>query len=202
MWRCRNNRKYHPFSTYNNISKKDKNHEHTGTELNEMPAFFILQGAPASGKSTFIHDNALDAFTVSSDEIRIELNGIGTDADGNPCIPQDNQQLVWRTVENRLRNAIDSRSPVVVLDAMNAVARNYRRFGDYAAANGYDVYLVDFTDVDVAECKRRNASREAFRRVPEFVIDNFYSRFNGYVPDGYVAISRDDASDIARALIE
>ena len=86
-----------------------------------MPAFFILQGAPASGKSTFIHDNALDDYTVSSDEIRIELNGIGTDDDGNPCIPQDNQQLVWRTVENRLRNAIDSRSPVVVLDAMNGV---------------------------------------------------------------------------------
>lgn len=167
-----------------------------------MPAFFILQGAPASGKSTFIHDNALDDFTVSSDEIRIKLNGIGTDDDGNPCIPQDNQQLVWRTVENRLRSAIDSRQPVVVLDAMNAVVRNYSRFGDYAAANGYDVYLVDFTDVDADECKRRNASREEFRRVPEFVIDNFYSRFNGYVPDGYVAISRDEASDIARALIE
>lgn len=166
-----------------------------------MPAFFILQGAPASGKSTFIHDNALDDYTVSSDEIRIELNGIGTDDDGNPCIPQDNQQLVWRTVENRLRNAIDSRSPVVVLDAMNAVARNYRRFGDYAAANGYDIYLVDFTDVDADKCKRRNASREEFRRVPEFVIDNFYKRFNGYVPDGYVTISRDEAASIVKSLI-
>lgn len=166
-----------------------------------MPAFFILQGAPASGKSTFIHDNDLDAFTVSSDEIRIELNGIGIDADGNPCIPQDNQQQVWRIVESRLRSAVNSRQPVVVLDAMNAVARNYRRFGDYAAANGYDVYLVDFTDVDADECKRRNASREEFRCVPEFVIDNFYIRFNGYVPDGYVAISRDEAASIVKSLI-
>lgn len=56
--------------------------------MTDMKRFFILRGAPASGKSTWIARNGLESVTVSSDEIRIRLFGIGEDEDGRPCIPQ------------------------------------------------------------------------------------------------------------------
>ena len=166
-----------------------------------MKAFLILQGAPASGKSTFIHENDLDEYTVSSDEIRIEINGIGVDEDGNEFIPQTNHKRVWATVKARLASMIDAGSPVVVLDATNAVYANYKEYGQYAIEHGYTPYIVDFTGVGPEECKRRNRMR-TFREVPEFVIDRFYERFNGYTPDGYTRVDERKASDIAYRILD
>lgn len=159
--------------------------------------FFILRGAPASGKSTWIEKNNLHACTVSSDDIRIRFFGIGKDKDGRPCIPQRDQRAVWAQVRADLADLMYDGFDSVVLDSCALKARDIRAYEEMCSQYGYIPIIVDFTGVGRDECHRRNKQREEFRRVPDFVIDRFYDRLpDCKTPAGYPVISPDDASAI------
>lgn len=158
--------------------------------MTDMKRFFILRGAPASGKSTWIARNGLESVTVSSDEIRIRLFGIGEDEDGLHCIPQCGQSRVWACVRSDIEALMASGSASVVLDSTALRSRDMRAYDDLCSAYGYSPVVVDFT----------GAAREEFRRVPDFVIDRYYDRLPGCrVPSGYEVISPDEAVEEVRA---
>lgn len=162
-----------------------------------MKRFFILRGAPASGKSTWIKQNGLSASTVSSDEIRIRMFGIGKDQSGRPCIPQHNPGAVWARARADLEHLMSEGVDDIVLDSCALKARDIRAYEGICSAYGYAPVIVDFTGVGRDECHRRNAAREEFRRVPDFVIDRFYDRLPGCpVPPNYPVVSPSDASRI------
>ena len=47
-----------------------------------MKKLLILNGLMASGKSTFIKDNHLEDFTISSDDLRIKIAGFDMSENG------------------------------------------------------------------------------------------------------------------------
>ena len=48
-----------------------------------MKKLLLLRGAPASGKSTFIKDNNLEPYIISSDNLRLMVAGLSMGLDGN-----------------------------------------------------------------------------------------------------------------------
>lgn len=68
---------------------------------------FILRGAMASGKSTFIKNNDLEDFTLSADRIRLMYNSPEMTVNYNEMIPQYNNTKVWnllfQILEDRMR---------------------------------------------------------------------------------------------------
>lgn len=157
--------------------------------------FFILRGAPASGKSTWIEQNGLGSCTVSSDAIRIRFFGIGEDADGRPCIPQRDPKLVWAQVQADLGDLMYDGVKDVVLDSCALKARDIRAYEEMCSTYGYTPVIVDFTGIGREECHRRNQQREEFRRVPDFVIDRFYDRLPQCpTPAGYQVVTPEEAA--------
>jgi 2',3'-cyclic-nucleotide 3'-phosphodiesterase len=165
---------------------------------NEYPrVFLILRGAPASGKSTFIIDNDLSGYTVSSDETRKRLLGIDYDEDGNPVIPQHSQQLVWSTVKQDIESRMAAGDVVVLLDSQATKTRDMNNYRELAQEYGYETWVVDcYSDVDIDTCLVRNENREF--RVPDYVITKFFENvWNQPIPDYCNSeISRDEAIEL------
>ena len=58
-----------------------------------MRKLFILRGAPASGKSTWVRENDLEEFTISSDNIRLLLSSPEMDINSVYSISQEYNKL-------------------------------------------------------------------------------------------------------------
>ena len=76
-------------------------------EVISVRKLFILRGAMASGKSTFIKNNDLEDFTLSADRIRLMYNSPEMTVNYNEMIPQYNNTKVWnllfQILEDRMR---------------------------------------------------------------------------------------------------
>lgn len=155
-----------------------------------MPTLFLMRGAPGSGKSRWAAENGIEGLVVSSDQVRLDLLGIERDSTGRFHIPQRHQNLVWATVRDRIEDRMGSGDPVV-LDANNLRTEHLSQWLPIADRHGYGVAVVDFTDIGADKCKVGNLEREDFRRVPEHVIDDYFSMLpDNPVPDGIEVIDR------------
>ena len=63
-----------------------------------MRTLFILRGAPASGKSTWIQENNLEPYTISTDTLRLMYQSPVTNTDGTRAISQNHDGEVWKMV--------------------------------------------------------------------------------------------------------
>lgn len=161
------------------------------------PTFTILRAAPGSGKSTWVCDNDLSDIAVSADEWRIALFGIGRDDNGHECIPQKNPKLVWGKVHDDILARMEAGEDIV-LDACSLNTRDMAVYIDDCEKYGYDGYVVEFFhDVDRDTALVRNAGREEYKQVPEWVIDRFYDNvYDNTVPEFYEIVTPDEAYDM------
>lgn len=84
-----------------------------------------------------------------------------------------------------------------VIDATNSKTSEMNRYKEMCNTYRYRIYCVDFTDIPIDEVKRRNASREPLKRVPDEVIDKMYSRFaTQKIPSGIKVIKPDELDSI------
>ena len=61
----------------------------------------------------------------------------------------------------------------------------------------YRIFLIDFSDVPIEECKRRNNLRNVMKQVPEAVIDKMYSRFKTQgIPSGITIIKPEELDKV------
>ena len=118
-----------------------------------MRSLVILRGSPASGKSTWVKEMGLENYTLCADTIRLLVE--------SPIIVPDKKH---RVISQKNDNATHSRSS------------DFSRYNKLCERYRYRRYYVDFSDVPIEECKRRNSLREDYKRVPENVIDKMYSR--------------------------
>ena len=63
-----------------------------------MRTLLLLRGAPGCGKSTFIENNNLKEYTISSDDLRMMYGSPAYDHFGNIVIPQENDKAVWENL--------------------------------------------------------------------------------------------------------
>ena len=161
-----------------------------------MRTLLLFRGAPGCGKSTFIREHGLEPFTLSADEIRLKCFSPQMTVDGTYEISQKNDKVAWKQLyellEVRMRHG-----EFTVIDATNSKAIEMNKYKELADNYRYRIFCIDMTDLPIEECKRRNASRDPYKRVPESVIDKMYARFaNQKIPSGIKAIKPDELDTI------
>ena len=138
-----------------------------------MRKLFILRGAMASGKSTFIRNNDLEDFTLNPDKIRLMYNSPEMTINYNEMIPQFNNEKVWnllfQILEDRMR-----KGELTFIDAMHIYAEDLSVYKKLAEKYRYRLYVIDFTNIEYDELIKRNNERDMKKWVPEESIKRVY----------------------------
>jgi len=153
----------------------------------------LFRGAPASGKSTFIKNNNLEQYALSADDIRLLLQSPIMNADGGYGISQKNDKKVWELLFDILEQRM-IRGEFVVVDATNSKTVELNRYKSMAETYRYRIICIDMTDVPIEVCKERNKNRKPdYKVVPDYVIDNMYTRFESQkIPSGVKAVKPEE----------
>ena len=166
------------------------------TMVRRMRTLLLFRGAPGVGKSTYIEKNGLKPYTLCADDIRLLCQNPILSVNGNTEITMSNDRAVWQTLFKLLEVRMH-RGEFTVIDATNSKTSEMSQYKKLCQEYRYRMYLIDFTDVPIEECKRRNSLRIAMKRVPNEVIDKMYSRFKTQkVPSGITVIKPDELDKI------
>ena len=167
-----------------------------------MRNLFILRGAPASGKSTWIKENELDSYTISADTLRLMYQSPVTNIDGTRTISQNHDNEVWKMVLNLMERRMQN-GELIIVDATHYKSVLINKYKDLISKYRYRVYVVDFSDVSEEELKKRNKER-GFRAVPEEVIDKMLAAIKdtSEVKKAYTIITPDEASALINSELQ
>lgn len=161
-----------------------------------MRVLLLFRGAPGSGKSTFIKEHHLENYTLSADNVRMMLASPRLDTKGKNFIFQKENGKAWTTLFEMLEYRM-KKGDFTIVDAINSKTSEMARYIPLAKKYRYRIYLIDMTDVDLNECKRRNLLRKEYKRVPEAAIENKYSRFSTQtVPSGITVLKPEEFDTI------
>lgn len=167
-----------------------------------MRVLLLLRGSAGCGKSTWIEQNGLKPYALSADDIRLMCQSPVLQPDGTVGISQSNDKTVWKTLFNLLEIRMQ-KGEFTVIDATNSKTSEMNRYKQMCETYRYRMYCVDFTDIPIDEVKRRNASREELKRVPDEAIDKMYSRFKTQkIPSGIKVIKPDELDSIWMKLFD
>jgi predicted kinase/UDP-2,3-diacylglucosamine pyrophosphatase LpxH len=141
-----------------------------------MKILYILFGIPGSGKSTFLKQNNLIEFAISPDAIRLELATPELGVDGNLTIIQDPKawDIMYERVEERMR-----KGSLIFADATHTNESYFNKYLNIAYKYSYKVVAIDFRDVSLYECIKRNHDRLVFaeyKYVPESVLHRMHDQ--------------------------
>lgn len=161
-----------------------------------MRVLLLFRGAPGVGKTTYIRENGLSNYCLSSDDIRMMYQSPMLQVDGTEQIAMQNEKAVWNTLFELLEARME-RGEFVVIDATNSKTQEMNRYKDLAHTYRYRIYCIDMTDVPIEECKRRNMLRPEYKRVPDKAIEKMYSRFTVQkIPAGIKPLKPDELDQI------
>lgn len=161
-----------------------------------MRTLLLMRGAPGCGKSTFIEENGLKPYVLSADDIRLLCQSSQQTVDGKEAISQNNEKTVWKMLFELLDIRMQN-GEFTVIDTTNSKTVEMNRYKEMCKTYRYRIFCIDFTDLPIEECKRRNAERPALKQVPEEVIDKMYSRFrNQKIPSGIKVIKPHELNTI------
>lgn len=167
-----------------------------------MRYLFILRGAPGSGKSTWVKENELDSYTISTDTLRLMYQSPVTNIDGTRAISQNHDTEVWKMVLDLMERRMDN-GELVIIDATHYKSSLINKYKDLVSKYRYRVYVVDFTNVDEEELKRRNKNR-GFRNVPDDVIEKMCVALkdDSEVKKSYKILSPEEAANLINSPLE
>ncbi len=142
-----------------------------------MRKLIILRGAMGCGKSTFIKNNDLENYTLSTDTIRLMYASPELGIDYKESIPQFNNKKIWDLLYTLLEERM-KKGEFTIIDAVHAYAdESFPIYKKLAEKYRYRLYVLDFTDIPKEEVYERNKGREIYRQVPESSIDRVYKAF-------------------------
>ena len=150
-----------------------------------MKKLLILNGIMGAGKSSFIKENYLEDFTLSSDKLRIMMAGFDMSENGLVISSKKDRQ-VWSTLYTLLESRMNM-GLFTVIDAMHLHTRDFKKYKELADLYGYKIYVKRF-DVSLDELLQRNEQREIYKRIPTSVIVNKYEIFTNQVLPEYVTV--------------
>lgn len=141
-----------------------------------MRVLLLFRGAPGCGKSTYIEQHGLKQYTLSADDIRLNLQAPVLKVDGDIEIHVKREKDVWQTLFYMLENRM-KQGEFTVIDATNSKTSEMQRYKELADRYRYRIYCIDMTDVPIDEVKRRNQQRDKYKIVPNKAIEKMYARF-------------------------
>ena len=153
-----------------------------------MRDLILVRGAPGSGKSTWIKENHLEPYTISSDAVRLMFSCPEADPQtGAPHICQRYDKAVWdfieQTVELRMRLG-----QFIVLDAQNI---RPQRWAKLAEEYRYRLYVKEI-EATLEECLERNAKRPILQQVPEHaIVASFWKIGNNRLSNKFKPVTED-----------
>lgn len=161
-----------------------------------MRTLLLMRGAPGCGKSTWIKQQGLENYALSADDIRLLYSSPELNLEGWYSISQNNDSVVWANLFKILEARME-RGEFTVIDATNSKTAEMNRYKNLCETYKYRMFCVDFTDIPIAEVKKRNWGRHYLKRVPDDVIDKMYSRFaTQKIPSGITMIKPDEIDKI------
>jgi predicted kinase len=134
-----------------------------------MKKLLVLQGLPASGKSTYARD--LLSSSEEGTSLRINNDELSSMLYGKTYTPGDSHasQLLGKIRAEIIRNAFRIGYQLVIVDNTNLSPKTFKSLQRIAEDCDAEFELNNsFLDVPIEECLRRNALRE--NPVPEKVI--------------------------------
>jgi predicted kinase len=141
-----------------------------------MKTFYVTQGLPASGKSSWARET-LDYFR-GSDILAIRVN--------RDCLREMLHFNVWNkpnemvTVATRnliIGQLMAADVPVIICDDTNLDPKVLDDLTVLAEQYGYEANIKDFTDVPVWKCIERDFGRTGYARVGPKVILDMYNKY-------------------------
>jgi len=157
-----------------------------------MRTLLLLRGIQASGKSTWIKENNLEAYTLSADNIRLNIANPVLLEDGSYEISQKYNKVTWellyKYLEMRMQNG-----DFTIIDATHSDLKLLNKYKDLASTYKYTMYCLEF-DVALEEALKRNKERDNYKYVPERVIERTYETIknNEKLPSGLKKIESID----------
>ena len=137
-----------------------------------MRTLLLLRGIQASGKSTWIKENNLEPYTLSADNIRLNIANPVLTEDGSYEISQKYNKVTWellyKYLEMRMQNG-----DFTIIDATHSDLKLLNKYKDLANTYKYTMYYLEF-DVPLEEALKRNKERDNYKYVPERVIERTY----------------------------
>ena len=168
-----------------------------------MRNLFLLRGCPASGKSTWVKENNLEPYTLSTDKIRTLVESPVTNLTGEKYISQANDKEAWDLLFKLLEDKM-SRGEFIVVDATHYKSSLISKYKDLVAKYRYRVNVVDFSGIPEEELLRRNSNREQYKKVPEETIKKMYTVIKDMseVKKAFKIISPEEASKVVNSPLE
>lgn len=165
-----------------------------------MRTLLLLRGCPGSGKSTWIKENKLEPYTISSDNLRTMVQSPVMNIDGKLEITQKNDKKVWdllfKIMEERMK-----KGEFIVIDATHNNDKMIKQYRNYADTYKYCVFVKEFnTPIEV--CIDRNNKRDEYKRVPIDVIERSYRNISMSKIPNFVTGVINDLSEIDNFYIE
>ncbi|WP_269851968.1 AAA family ATPase [Methanosarcina horonobensis] len=139
-----------------------------------MRYLIFLRGIPGSGKSTFVKENRLEPYTISSDEVRLLIKPPILSVTGQTIISQKINRRAWGLIYSLIKCRMEE-GELTILNATNAGNADIAKYRQLVKTYRYETFCVDFTDVPLEVAKERNRKRPAYEIVPEAVIEDMYS---------------------------
>lgn len=139
-----------------------------------MRQLILLRGVMASGKSTWVKENGLEDYTLSSDTIRAMVSGHQLGLDGEFTMNGMNESFTWRLLKEMLENRMKE-GAFTIIDATHVKQKAINAYKALADEYKYRTTIVQF-DVTLEEALERNSKRAPHKIVPESAIMNAYTR--------------------------
>lgn len=150
-----------------------------------MRTLIVTRGIPACGKSTWIEDQELVAYTISPDAIRLLYTAPVLLENGDLAISQDANKVVWKMVMETLESRMKD-GHYTVIDATHTTEKALNKYVQLAKQYHYHLVCVDFSHVDLDTCLSRNSRRNDFKKVPGEVIKRMYEQLQtSVIPKEY-----------------
>lgn len=135
-----------------------------------MANLFLMVGAPGSGKSTYLRNNANGEFDaiISRDEIRFSMLH-----DGEDYFSHENE--VYKEFINRINLCLNIGQDVYV-DATHLTPKSRKMLLDKITEK-YDCLTAIVMDTPLVECLLNNSERSGRALVPKETVKQMYNSF-------------------------
>ncbi len=163
-----------------------------------MRQLYVTRGIPGSGKSTFIRESNLEAYTISPDAIRLTFGSPAMNIEGRIVMPVKDDARVWELLREALEARM-KRGELIIVDATHTNARYFNDYAKLAQKYRYRTYAIDFADVPLGVCKERNRARESYKVVDDKVLDIMHDRLRKFVIPKQFKVLKPE--DIAATLV-